>query len=299
MDSPGAIPTAWDPVRGPALPGNSTVKKLRRDRLGLVAVLLALFIIVIALVVPLLPLQDPLNPDYDRILEPPGADHPLGTDLHGRDQLSRTLWASRTSIFVGLVATGLALTGGLILGGFAGYGGRRTDGFLMRVTDVFLSFPVIIGAIAIMAITGPGTRNVFLAIAFFGWPVFARVFRSSVISTRKKNYVKAARVLGAGELRIFLRHILPNSITPVISYAALAIAGAILAEAGLSFINLGVQRPYPSWGLMLSESVGLIEQAPWLMAVPGVAITLTVLIFMLLGAASTRALDPRTATGGS
>ncbi len=265
------------------------------NRLAFFTLSMALIIAVVALIVPLLPLQDPVNPDYDHIAEPPEAGHVLGTDLHGRDQLSRILWASRTSLLVGVVATGLALSAGIAAGGAAAYGGRLADAVLMRAADIFLSFPIILGAIAIMAVLGPGRRNVFIAIAFFGWPVFARVFRSSVLSVKEKEYVKAARVLGAGDRRIFFRHVLPNSMAPLASYSTMAVGGAILAEAGLSFINLGVQRPNPSWGLMLSESMGQFEQAPWLVIAPGTAITITVLIFILLGNAATRALDPRAA----
>ncbi len=264
-------------------------------KLALVVPLLVLVIVIVALIVPLLPLQDPIAPDYDHIAASPQAGHLLGTDLHGRDQLSRVLWASRTSLLVGVVATGLALAVGIAVGAAAVYGGRYIDSFLMRIADIFLSFPVILGAIAIMAVLGPGRRNVFIAIALFGWPVFARVFRSSVLSVKEKGFVKAARVLGAGDWRIFTRHVLPNSMGPLASYSALAIAGAILAEAGLSFINLGVQRPNPSWGLMLSESMGQFEQSPWLVIVPGVAITFTVLVFMLFGDVVATRFNPRQA----
>ncbi|MCL5883557.1 MAG: ABC transporter permease [Actinobacteria bacterium] len=263
--------------------------------MALVVPMLVLIIVVIALIVPLLPLQDPITPDYDHIAAPPQSGHLLGTDLHGRDQLSRVLWASRTSLLVGVVATGLALVGGIAFGAAAVYGGRFIDSLLMRIADIFLSFPVILGAIAIMAVLGPGRHNIFMAIAFFGWPVFARVFRSSVLSVREKGFVKAARVLGAGDWRIFTRHVLPNSMGPLASYSALAVAGAVLAEAGLSFINLGVQRPNPSWGLMLSESMGQFEQSPWIVIVPGVAITCTVLVFMLLGDVVSARFDPRRA----
>ena len=263
------------------------------NRLTVVVIAVVIALLLVALIVPLLPLQDPINPDYDHIAASPGAGHLLGTDLHGRDQLSRLLWASRTSLMVGVVATGLALLAGIAMGAISSIGGRQVDTVVVRIADMFLSFPVILGAIAIMAILGPGRRNVFIAIALFGWPVFTRVFRSSVLSTREKGFVQAARVIGASDTYVFFRHILPNSMTPLISYVALAIGGAVLAEAGLSFINLGVQRPDPSWGLMLSESMGQLDQAPWLVIAPGVAITLTVLIFILLGEVVAKAFDPR------
>lgn len=273
-------------------------RRLGLKRMGLIAAVMILLIATASLLVPILPVGDPVLPDYQQTLQGPGFDHLLGTDLHGRDQLSRVLWASRTSLLVGVVATGLALGAGLAVGALAIYGGRYTDQFLMRVTDVFLSFPAVLGAVAMMAVFGPGRKNVFIAVAFFSWPVFARVFRASALATREMEYVKASRGLGAAETRVFFHHVLPNSITPIVSLAAAAVAGAILAEAGLSFINLGVQRPSPSWGLMLSESMGLFEQAPWLVIVPGIAVTFTTLAFILLGVAATRALDPRMKQAG-
>lgn len=288
-------PKAWGPApaQGPVAGGKDLWGRFRETGLGPLAGLMILAIVVTALLVPLLPLADPIAPDYDQVLAPPGSGHVLGTDLHGRDQLSRTLWAARTSLLVGLVATGLALAAGVTVGSAAVYSGRFIDPLLMRAADIFLSFPAVVGAVAIMAVLGPGVRNVFLAIAFFGWPIFARIFRSSLLSTKEMGYVKAAQGLGAGEGRIFFVHVLPNSISPLAAYSALAVAGAILAEAGLSFINLGVQRPHPSWGLMLAESIGQFDSAPWLAIVPGVAVTLTTLAFILLGAALTRAIDPR------
>jgi len=272
--------------------------RCRKNYILATSVTLAVALLAISLLVPLLPLADPIEPDYDRIAEAPGTDHLLGTDLHGRDQLSRVLWAIRTSLIVGAAAIGLALTAGIATGALAVYGGRMADTIFMRTADVFLSFPVVLGAIAIMAVMGPGRRNVFIAIAFFGWPIFARVFRSSVISIREKTFIKAARVLGAGEATIFFHHVLPNSLPPLISYTAVATGGAILAEAGLSFINLGVQRPNPSLGLMLSESMGQFEPAPWLVIVPGTAVTVMVLAFILLGNSTTRALNPRSNRSG-
>lgn len=295
-----ASPLVWSPVPGtPAKPGGSW-RWLFRNRQAAVAGMLVLIMAATALLVPVLPLQDPLQPDYDRILEPPGTGHLLGTDFHGRDQLSRVLWASRTSLLVGVVATALAFSAGIMAGGIAGYGGRFMDGVLMRVGDVFLSFPIILGAIAIMVVFGPGRANVFFAIALFGWPVFARVFRSSVISIKEREFVKAARVLGASDLRIFFIHVLPISAGPLVAYAAMAVAGAILAEAGLSFVGLGVQIPDPSWGMMLAESMGKFEQSPWLVIAPGAAVTITAMAFIVLGVSATRALaSGRTVTGGT
>ena len=262
----------------------------RRDGkiLLLLSILVALALVTIALSVPYLPLKDPIAPDYENILAAPTSGHVLGTDLHGRDVLSRVLWAARPSLFVGIVATSCALIIGIMVGGSAGYHGSWLDTVLMRTADAFFSFPIILGAIAFVAALGPGLRNVFLAIVVFGWPLFARMFRSSVLSVKKKDYVAAARTIGASHTRIFFRYILPDSVTALISYAALSVAGAIMIESGLSFINLGVQRPDPSWGLMLSDSMGNFEQAPWLIIAPGLAVSLTALVFMFLGTSLSR-----------
>lgn len=297
--SQGSAVTVWDPARRSPLPAGILEGRIKGRGLGLTAGLVILLLAASSLLVPLLPLNDPLAPDYNHILQAPGRGHLLGTDLHGRDQLSRVAWAARSSLAVAAAATGLALIAGMATGGAAAYGGRLFDAACMRAADVFLSFPAVLGAMAMMAIFGPGRRNVLLAIAFFGWPVFARLFRSSVLSTRERGYVRAARILGAGKTRIFFRHVLPNSITPLISYSAMSASAAILVEAGLSFINLGVQRPNPSWGLMLAESMGMFEQSPWLAIVPGAAVTVTALAFILLGIVLNQTLEPREAIRGS
>ncbi len=298
MASPTQLPAAWGPASGPELSDAGIWSRLKGNGTAVLALVLLLLIGVTSLLVPLLPLDDPLETDYENTLQAPGPEHLLGTDAHGRDELSRVLWASRTSLMVGVLATAIALVTGIAVGGLAGYGGRFIDPLLMRITDIFLSFPVILGAIAILAVAGPGRRNVFLAIALFGWPIFARVFRSSVLSVRERDYVKAARLMGASETRIFMTHILPNASAPLVTYTTMAVAAAILAEAGLSFIGLGVQIPYPSWGLMLAESMVLFDRAPWLVMAPGLAVTLTALVFILLGAVATRAMDPRKSGGG-
>lgn len=294
LPGPGSIVTPWDGALYPSFTGSMTSNPSSGRRLSLVAALLVLILVAASQLVPFLPLKDPLVPDYDHILEAPGRSHLLGTDLHGRDQLSRVAWASRTSLSVALAATCFAFVAGVVLGGAAGCGGRFLDAACMRTADVFLSFPAVLGAIAMMAVFGPGRRNVLLSISFFGWPVFARLFRASVLATREKGYIKAARILGASKIRLFFSHVLPNSIAPLVSYTAMSVAMAILAEAGLSFINLGVQRPHPSWGLMLAESMGLFETAPWLAIAPGAAVTFTTLAFILLGAALARVLEPGT-----
>lgn len=298
MPEPGTLPTIWGGLTVPGDAGRRAWKGLQGNRQLSVSLVLVAALAMLALLVPLLPLQDPLATDYDHTLEAPSSSHVLGTDLHGRDVFSRVLWAARPSLLVGIVATSMALVVGVLAGGVAATAGRFADGLLMRTADAFLSFPAILGAIAIMAVLGPGLRNVFFAIAIFGWPVFARLFRSSALTTKELDYVQAERVLGASDTQIFLTNILPNSIGPVLAYTSLAAAGAILAEAGLSFINLGVQRPNPSWGLMLAESRGFFEQAPWMAFAPGIAVTLTTLVFILAGTSVSRSIVSPGAAGG-
>ena len=211
MSSQKALSSAWEPAQSHGKLRAGILQRLVKNRMAIASLTLAGFIVMIALMVPLLPVQDPLLPDYDQIMQSPSGGHLLGTDLHGRDQLSRLLWASRTSLLVGVVATLMAVSAGIIIGGLAGYSGSIIDTLLMRVSDVFLSFPAILGAIAIMAILGPGRQNIFFAIALFTWPVFARLFRSTVLSVRERTFVQAARVLGASNMRIFMRHVMPNS----------------------------------------------------------------------------------------
>ena len=295
MAKPGTIPTIWGGLTISVFSGRRAWHRLRNDKQLFIAIILAASIALLALIVPFLPLQDPLATDYDNTLAAPSSKHIMGTDLHGRDVCSRVLWASRPSLLVGVIATSMALVTGILVGGLAATGGQYMDSLLMRIADAFLSFPAILGAIAIMAVLGPGLRNVFFAVAVFGWPVFARLFRSSVLAVREMDFVKASRVLGASEKYIFFRNILPNATGPLLSYTALAAAAAILAEAGLSFINLGVQRPDPSWGLMLSESRGLFEQAPWMALAPGLAVTVTTLVFIMIGSSLSRSMVPEPA----
>lgn len=292
----GIAPTAPRPsLSAGAAPGR---RSLMHHRQAVIALVLIALLLVTALLVPVLPLADPLKPDYDQIQKPPGPSHLLGTDTHGRDQLSRLLWAARPSLAIGLAATAIAVVTGVVIGGLAGWRGRLTDALLMRLTDIFLAFPVILGAIAIVAIMGPGRWNVLFAITLFGWPVFARVFRSAVLSAREEDFVQAARGLGASDARIFRVHVLPHAVVPLVTYGTMAVAGAILMEAGLSFIGLGAQRPWPSWGLMLSESMGMFTSAPWLIAAPGLAITLTALAFILLGTAVNETIGKRSRFAG-
>lgn len=226
-------------------------------------------------------------------LQGPSPDHPFGTDELGRDVLSRVLVAARVSLVVGLVSVGIALAAGVTLGLLAGFYGRWVDDAVMRAMDVLFAFPAILLALAILAVLGPGSTNVMIAIGIVYTPIFARITRGSVLSVREQVYVRAARSLGVGDLRLLRLHVLPNVLAPIIVQTSLSLAFAILSEAALSFLGLGVQPPDPSWGRMLFEGRGFVEQAWWMGVFPGAAIFLTVLAFNVVGDALRDALDPR------
>ena len=178
----------------------------------------------------------------------------MGTDDFGRDELARVVYGARVSLAIGIGATSLAVTLGLLLGGMAGFYGGRVDGLIMRMTDVFLAFPYLLFAILLMSVMGPGFMSLVIAIGILGWTTIARVFRSSVLSVKENEYVDAARAMGASDLRILSRHILPNAMAPIIVYSTMSVGGVILSEAALSFLGLGIQPPTPSWGRMLDEA---------------------------------------------
>ncbi len=226
-------------------------------------------------------------------LQAPGVHHWFGTDELGRDVFSRVLVAARVSLQVGLVAVGIALTCGVLLGLVAGFYGGWVDDVVMRVMDMLFAFPAILLAIAILAVLGPGSVNAMIAIGIVYTPIFARITRAGVLSAREEVFVRAARSIGASDARLLRLHVLPNALAPLIVQTSLSLAFAILSEAALSFLGLGVQPPDPSWGRMLYEGRDFIQQAWWMGVFPGLAIFLTVLSFNLVGDALRDALDPR------
>ncbi len=267
--------------------------KYRSAQLGLALVLVYL---IVALFAGVLAPYSPIEQHPQDRLEGPNSTYWLGTDEFGRDQLSRLMHGATNSLRVALLSVAFACLVGSALGMIAGYAGRWLDNGIMRVMDLFFAFPAILLALSIVAALGPGANNTILAIAVVYTPIFARVARGPVLSIKAMEFVEAARSMGARHPRILLRHILPNTLAPIIVQVSLALSWAMLTEAGLSFLGLGTIPPAPSWGSMLSESRKLMEIAPWLAIAPGLAIMLGVLGFNLLGDGLRDALDPRLRT---
>lgn len=260
---------------------------------GAVGISLLILVALLTSLGPLLYSADPLELDMALSLEPPGPEAPFGTDRQGRDVLSRTIHGSRASLSVSFTAVALSLSVGGLLGMLAGYYTRWFGRFTMRLMDVVMSFPSILFAIGIVAILGPGVRNSALAIGIVYTPRFARVAHSTTLALTGLEYVEAARSVGASDARILWHHIGRNGITPLIVQATFSLATAIIAEATLGFLGLGVQPPQPSWGSMIRESIVFLEVAPWMAVAPSLAIMATILAFNLLGDAVRDILDPR------
>jgi len=283
--------------------GRRAASSLRRDPVALLAVLAVIALALVAACAPLLAPYDPLKAYSDGLSAngapvSPGSSFLLGTDPNGRDVLSRMIFGARVSLLVGVVATGLASVIGVLVGGIAGYAGGLVDSVLMRITDVVLSFPILLFCVALIAITGPSTRNVMLVIAFGYWTYLARIVRGLVLSLKEREFVTAARTLGIGHAAILRRHILPHLLPAIIVYSTLGIATSILIEASLSYLGIGVPLPQASWGQMISQGQEYFQTAPWLLIAPGVALVVTVLAFNLAGDWLTDLLDPAAAEAG-
>jgi len=257
----------------------------RERRLALLGAVMVLALVAVALCAPWLAPFDPLKAVADSFGNPfaPQARHLLGTDELGRDVLSRLIYGARISLLVGVVATGLTVVIGVTVGVSAGYFGGWVDTLLMRVTDVVLSFPLLLLAIALAALFEPGLKSIFVVIAVVSWTGVARTVRGDVLSVRGRDFVQAVHALGAHPLRIVLRHVLPNVWPTILIMAVLSTSSTVLLDAGLSYLGLGVPVPTPSWGRMLSDSQTYYRIAPWLMVFPGLAIVYTVVAFNFLG----------------
>jgi peptide/nickel transport system permease protein len=264
-----------------------------RNRLAVFGMVLVALLFVAAAFAPLLAAYDPYHQELTNTLSPPSADHWLGTDSLGRDQLSRVIYGSRIAVVVGLASILLATVVGVILGAIAGYLGRGWDTFIMRVADVFFAFPLLIGAIVIILVLGRGVLPVILSLAIFSWAVVARLLRSSILSVREADYVVAARALGASGWRVVTRHILPNSFAPVLVYATFNVGIAVVAEASLSFLGVGVKADVPEWGNMIADGRQYFGASDYLWLFPSFAVVLTVLGFVFVGDGLRDALDPK------
>ena len=260
-------------------------------RVGVFLVALALLAAVVG---PFVSPFDPADQELARRLERPSLDHPFGLDELGRDVLSRILSGARISLLVGLVVVGVSATIGVAMGSVAGYFGGRIDEAISRLIDILLAFPGLLLAIAMVAVLGPSLTNVVIALSLIGWVGYARLVRGQVLRARELEFVQAARALGATTSRILARHVIPTTLPAVTVQATLGMGGAILAEAALSFLGLGVQPPTPSWGTMLNYGRGHLLDAPHLTVFPGIAIAILVLGFNFLGDGLRDALDPAT-----
>ncbi|THB77388.1 MAG: ABC transporter permease [Desulfobacteraceae bacterium] len=276
---------------------NKNVRKIVRQTNLLVGGCITLFVITVAIFAPVLAPFHPVD-DADLMVseEPPGAPYYLGTDIQGRDILSRVIYGARISLAVGLVSQTLNTIIGVLFGLSAGFFGGRWDDFVMGLTNIMLSIPALVFALAIMALLGPGLINVFIAMGFTNWSFSCRITRSQALAAKSLDYVKAARALGYSRIRIMFTQVLPNIIGPILIIGTLGVAWAILLEAALSFLGLGVQPPTPSWGGMLSAAREQLFTAPWISIFPGIAIFVTVLGLNLLGDGLRDILDPHTQT---
>jgi peptide/nickel transport system permease protein len=271
------------------------VRRFARNRLAFAGVVVFLFVVFVAILAPWIAPYSPTRTDFTAYLQPPGtAHHLLGTDELGRDVLSRIVFGSRASLEAGIIAVGLGMSAGVPLGLVAGFYGGRLEDVLMRFTDAMLCFPPLVLSLAVAAVLGPGLGKAMIAIAVVLMPVFMRLMRAQVLAEREREYVDAARVMGAADRRIIWRHLLPNSVAPIVVQGSLNVAGAIITEATLSFLGLGTQPPTPSWGSMLNAAQQYLTQAPWLSIWPGIAIAITVFSVNVAGDGIREIWDPRT-----
>ena len=270
---------------------------LTRNKLSLIALIILILLILAAILAPvIIPYpEDLMDAAHTSIsLQPPSAEHLMGTDELGRDIFSRVIYGARVSLTAALAAVGLALIIGIPLGAVAGSFGGWVDNVIMRITDVFLSFPPLLLAIAMVAVLGSSLNNAILAISLSWWPWYTRLIRGQAISVKERKFVQAAETIGSGRMKIIFKHIIPNCISPVIVQASMDIGGVILTVASLSFLGLGAQLPTPEWGLMISMGRRFFPDSWWYCIFPGVAIFITVLCFNLLGDAIREILDPKT-----
>lgn len=272
-----------------------SLRLVRKNPLTAGGISIVLLMVLVALLAPwIAPYpRDMVETHIQQAFQPPSLRYPFGTDDLGRDVFSRVIYGSRISFEVGILAIGLALLIGIPLGVVAGYSGGWIDEVIMRVTDMFLSFPSLLLAMAISAVLGPNLRNAMIAIAISWWPWYTRLLRSEAISIKEKDFVAAAKATGCSEVRVIFKHVLPNSLTPIIIQASMDFGGVILTCASLSFLGLGAQPPTPEWGLMISTGRTFFLTNWWIVTFPGIAIFIAVLSFNLVGDGLREILDPK------
>jgi peptide/nickel transport system permease protein len=268
-------------------------ERFLKNKMAVAGSLVVLLLFAVSLLAPWIAPYDPSRIDLTQVLAAPSSAHPFGTDQLGRDVLSRMIWGARISLKVGFVATGIAILLGAILGAVSGYYGRWVDAVIMRFVDIMLCFPAFFLILAVIAILEPSIWNIMVIIGLTGWMGITRLVRADFISLKERDFVLAARVIGASDMRIIFVHILPNAMASILVAATLGIAGAILTESALSFLGIGVQPPMPSWGNILTAGKDNIDIAWWLSLYPGLAILITVLGYNLLGEGIRDSLDPR------
>ena len=290
--SSNAPHSATAPAARPG-PWRAAWRRLRRRRAAMWGLGVVLLFSLMALFAPWLGLQDPIATSWGAIRKAPSAAHWFGTDEIGRDVFARVVWGTQASLLAGVVSVSISLLIGVPLGLLAGFVGGWVDMVIARITDAFLACPFLILAIALAAFLGPSLSNAMMAIGISAAPIFVRLTRGQVMQVKVEDYIEAARAVGNPPWRIALRHVLPNTLPPIMVQATLAIASAVIAEASLSFLGLGQQPPAPSWGSMLNTAKNYVEQAPWMAIWPGASIFLLVLSFNVLGDGLRDALDPR------
>ena len=282
----------WERLGGSRLTFALT-QLFRRSAVSLIGGVIVLCVIVVAILAPYIAQHDPIANDLSKRLQAPSREHLFGTDEFGRDVFSRVVWGTRISLMVACIVVTIAVMGGVAVGIITGYFLGLIDTLVMRVIDVMLAFPAILLALAVMASLGSNLSNVMIAIAVAFLPRFARLQRSVVLSIRELDYIQAARAVGASHQRVILRHLFPNCVAPIIVMVTVSAADAILIEASLSFLGLGVQPPTPTWGGVISDGREFLRNAPWVSTVAGVAIMITVLGLNLMGDGLRDLIDPR------
>jgi len=276
-------------------PYRRAMRGFLRHRMALVGLTIVVALVLLALLAPLVAPYDPAEPHFQAVRVAPGPEFLLGTDDLGRDVLSRMIHAARISVSVGIIAVGIYQVIALVLGALSGYFGGLVDMLIQRLVDIAMSFPTLIVILVFIALLGPSIFNVMIAIGLLSWPGPTRLYRAQILQLRAMDYILAARAVGVGNMQIILRHILPGIVSPLVVNATFGVGAAIMAEAGLSFLGLGVQPPTASWGNMLSDAQNLtkLQLMPWLWVPPGLAIAVTVLAINFIGDGLRDALDPK------